>query len=294
MCWALRDVIDEFISLHGTVDLLEDQLTDIEWATIRVIKDFLGKLTVSTKACESSESTLDLVLPYTDYILQIFEKHKNEYKDDPTFASMFNSGWKKMDKYYKLLDKSPAYVTAIVLHPSRKWRWIEKHWKAEWIPSAKEKMKTFWETKYKPDDEALITSSATASTLLAKPPNEFLQWIQDKEDDTTTRDEYLRYCALPQVPGVTQGYKWWLEPTQQKNFLYLSKMAIDILSIPAMSADPERLFSGAKITISDRRNRLGIYTIEALECLKSWLKIQIFVDNDDDEDIRAEEMEDTS
>ena len=48
-------------------------------------------------------------------------------------------------------------------------------------------------------------------------------------------------------------------------------MALDILSIPAMSADPERLFSGAKLTISDRRARLGIETIQALECLKSWL-----------------------
>jgi hypothetical protein len=61
-------------------------------------------------------------------------------------------------------------------------------------------------------------------------------------------------------------------------------MALDILSIPAMSADPERLFSGAKITISDRRTSLGIYTIEALECLKSWLKIEAFID-DDKEDI---------
>ena len=50
-------------------------------------------------------------------------------------------------------------------------------------------------------------------------------------------------------------------------------MALDILSISAMSADPERLFSGAKITITDRRNQLGIDTIEALECLKSWLGI---------------------
>jgi hypothetical protein len=58
-------------------------------------------------------------------------------------------------------------------------------------------------------------------------------------------------------------------------------MALNILSIPAMSADPERLFSGAKITISDRRNRLGIYTIEALECLKSWLKIEAFEEEDD-------------
>ena len=40
-----------------------------------------------------------------------------------------------------------------------------------------------------------------------------------------------------------------------------------------MSADPERLFSGAKITITDRRNRLGIKTIQALECLKSWMGI---------------------
>jgi hAT family C-terminal dimerisation region len=48
-------------------------------------------------------------------------------------------------------------------------------------------------------------------------------------------------------------------------------MALDILSIPAMLAELERLFSGAKITITDRRNRLGIESIKAIECLKSWL-----------------------
>ena len=47
-------------------------------------------------------------------------------------------------------------------------------------------------------------------------------------------------------------------------------MALDILSIPAMSADPERAFSGAKITLTDRRNKLGIKMIKWLECLKSW------------------------
>jgi hypothetical protein len=57
-------------------------------------------------------------------------------------------------------------------------------------------------------------------------------------------------------------------------------MAFDILLIPAMSADPKRLFSGAKITISDRRNRFNIYTIKALECLKSWLKIKAFKKED--------------
>jgi hypothetical protein len=41
-----------------------------------------------------------------------------------------------------------------------------------------------------------------------------------------------------------------------------------------MAAEPERLFSGAKISITDRRNRLGIEVIQALECLKSWLQLE--------------------
>lgn len=47
-------------------------------------------------------------------------------------------------------------------------------------------------------------------------------------------------------------------------------MAGDILSVPAMSAECERVFSSAKLLISDRRNKLGADVIEAAECLKSW------------------------
>ena len=60
-----------------------------------------------------------------------------------------------------------------------------------------------------------------------------------------------------------------------------------------MLADLERLFSSAKITISNRRNRLGIFTIKALECLKSWLKIKTFLDNNnDDRGINKENIKD--
>jgi hAT family C-terminal dimerisation region len=294
-CWALRDIIDEFIELHGSNDLKKDQLTDEEWATVRVIKDFLEKLSMSTKACESRESTLDLSLPCSDYILSLFERLKTQYKDDPTFASMFNSGWAKMDKYYKLTDKTPAYVAAMVLHPSRKWKWIEKHWKSDWVPEAKERMLKFWETSYKPSSTSITLSSPQiTSDSSTKPPNDFLEWLKDDDEEDPTADEYARYVTQPQVMGIKQGYKWWLEPTQQKNYPNLSRMALDVLSIPAMSADPERLFSGAKITISDRRNRLGILTVEALECLKSWLKISGFEDNDEELDGLEEVYEEVS
>jgi hypothetical protein len=45
---------------------------------------------------------------------------------------------------------------------------------------------------------------------------------------------------------------------------------LDYLTIPAMSAEPERVFSAAKITLLDRRCRMEDDAIEALECPKSW------------------------
>ena len=120
-------------------------------------------------------------------------------------------------------------------------------------------MKEFWEKKYKP----MSNSPSTAKPPLPannKNTNTFFEWLNN-DTDKAIQDKYKRYCALPQIPGIKQGYKWWLKPTQQETFPYLSKMALNILLIPAMLADPERLFSGAKITISDRHNHLGIKTI---------------------------------
>jgi hypothetical protein len=68
--------------------------------------------------------------------------------------------------------------------------------------------------------------------------------------------------------------KWWLLPEQQRDYPNLSRMALDILSIPAMSASIERLFSSANITVSDRRNQLIPNTIEVIENLKSWQKMK--------------------
>jgi len=56
-------------------------------------------------------------------------------------------------------------------------------------------------------------------------------------------------------------------------------MALDIFSIPAMSADPERLISSSQQVVKDTRNRLKNDALEALECLKSWAKEGILLSN---------------
>jgi hypothetical protein len=47
-------------------------------------------------------------------------------------------------------------------------------------------------------------------------------------------------------------------------------MAIDILSIPPMSDELERVFSGARRIVSWDRGQMEPETIEMRECLKHW------------------------
>jgi hypothetical protein len=69
----------------------------------------------------------------------------------------------------------------------------------------------------------------------------------------------------------------------------VSVWAFDILAVPAMSAECERIFSSAKKLVSPERNRLHEQIIEASECLKNWWDRELIVQQphvleDDDSD----------
>lgn len=84
---------------------------------------------------------------------------------------------------------------------------------------------------------------------------------------------------------------WWLASPQRARWPKLSQWAINILSIPAMSAEPERVFSGARRTISWERMQLGEETIQMLECLKHWIRSGLVTDIVDMENVDNEEEE---
>jgi len=52
----------------------------------------------------------------------------------------------------------------------------------------------------------------------------------------------------------------------------LALMALDVLSPPPMSDEPERIFSSAGATLGKRRTSLDSSCLEAIECLKAWVK----------------------
>ncbi len=73
-------------------------------------------------------------------------------------------------------------------------------------------------------------------------------------------------------PGKKGALAWWYQDTQRQRWPRLSLMAIDILSIPPMSNELERVFSGARRTVSWDRGQMEPETIEMRECLKHWKK----------------------
>jgi hypothetical protein len=84
------------------------------------IGDFFRELHETLLLLESLTSTLNNVLPAIDYILELFETKKVEFKDDPVLGPCINSGWSKLVKYYKKTSDSPAYIKALVLNPAYK------------------------------------------------------------------------------------------------------------------------------------------------------------------------------
>ena len=63
----------------------------------------------------------------------------------------------------------------------------------------------------------------------------------------------------------------------------LARIAFNVFSVSSMSVEPERVVSGylpihdhadcrCNLTITDLRNRLDADTVEAIECLKWWIK----------------------
>ena len=68
--------------------------------------------------------------------------------------------------------------------------------------------------------------------------------------------------------------QWWSNPVSKDRWPRLSKFAIFVLSFPPMSDEAERVFSGARRTISWDRARLAPDVIEAIECYHHFLKEQ--------------------
>jgi hypothetical protein len=181
-------------------------------------------------------------------------------------AASLNNLWVVLDKYYKLTDQCPLiYFMAVLLNPRRGLKYFERRWDK---PSLKKMIKPhlkacqdYWRKEYLPLNQA---NSSLSQVIPRK--RTFLEEYLDDDEDVLLVDEFSAY--LREVPiKVPKGIKlnlfhWW--HGKRDTYPTLSQLALDVLSIPAMAAECERVFSGAKLMISDKRRKLAPDIIQAV------------------------------
>lgn len=217
-----------------------------------------------------------------DFLLEMFEEGVDKYRHDEYMSTCIEAGWTMLiDYYYRKADRAPTYIAAIVLDPTKKWAYFRDR-KPEWRNSAKETLQNFWEQFYHSSTAGRAQRADTEEIPIPDSTNLFLLWMEKKQaqpiDDLDELEQYTSEARLIEVGSSVLS--WWVNPAQRSRFPLLSAMAIDIFSIPAMSSQAERVFSGAKNAISDERASLQIDTIQALECLKSWFRADLFTQED--------------
>ncbi|KJZ68326.1 hypothetical protein HIM_12281 [Hirsutella minnesotensis 3608] len=272
--WVLRPKIRQAITVFCSEEpaLQEDALHSCDWIVLAEIHKFLEPFHDATIANESWKKSISDVLPTMDYLLHHIEAARNT-TDIPHLATMMETAWAKLADYYELTEDSPVYSAATVLNPSLKWTYMEKTWedRQEWIERAKARVGQLWRDEYKPASQCCITRPIPEQRPDAKRPNGYKIWMKEQKATIFSMDddEYDVYCREP-VIMVSDPLKWWLDPAQRRRFPGLSLMAIDILSIAPMSAETERLFSKAKLSVTDQRGSMNVETLNLVECLRSW------------------------
>jgi hAT family C-terminal dimerisation region len=222
-------------------------------------------------------------------------------KSKPLNACIISS-LTKLREYYRLLDSCPAYAAAQVFNPARK----ESHFERDWRGGGGQKVglrlpeKIFGafgnlsirakclNTRYPnvnpparspnfpttPNGESVSTDDTSDSTHDHDSENDegetdlFGDYIY-QESGVGSPDKYDIYCQDRRWTKTPSNlFMYW--ESKASNFPSMAQMAFGLLSIPAMSAECERVFSSCKILLSDWRNRLKPGIIEAIECVRYW------------------------
>ena len=286
--------------------VLDDKLEDSDWDVIEVFLKVLGAFdAISTRLQGNGEPDEDGHIrsgAFWEYF-QSFEfllNHLETLKTNTDLVdgldsnsvamvrSHINLAWEKLDSYYQKLCP-PAYASAIVLHPCYGWAALAKYFKGnphakEWLSEYKHSVKKLWENDYQNMPLKSAGASSASASISYKVRSEFETFLdsamQDDEDDMTAMnagidpflDEYERYCrtwrrADPQL-YQENPYLWW--KAHEKEYPRLSRMASDVLSIPAMSAQTEREFSSCGRMVGALRTRLDRRGIAMSQCVRSW------------------------
>lgn len=284
------------------------ELSDDDWqmitATGEVLEDLEDALRTlegdgiarqrSTGFTEAYGSMWDYTIGF-EWLLERLELWKtlaSSFPQPEHFSVNINLAWDKLQTYYLKLDDTPVYYGAIALHPAYRWEFFTTYWDQQsWIDRAKKIVQDLWDTEYKGITIEVIQQQPSLKRRKAfedKFGRKREAWCSRHEPSPSSLslsasqsptpelqgppalDEYARWQDSIDITDneVVDPFAYWHE--RRGIYPRLSQMALDLLSVPAMSAEVERLFSAAGRMVTAERSRLDANTISIFQSLRSW------------------------
>ena len=145
-----------------------------------------------------------------DFILSHYEKAKITYANYDVLKNMVNLGWQKIEKYYSKTNKSPAYVAAIILNPTRKVKYIDDYQRSSQAKGVKEVVRKLQQEEYK----LINTLNVNTLTPLTM-SNEYKLWLSVIDAPEVIEDKYKVYLEAKKVFGYLRPINYWLDLKQK-------------------------------------------------------------------------------
>jgi hypothetical protein len=130
--------------------------------------------------------------------------------------------------------------------------------------------------------QSLISTLKEYCEVSKTHPKEKLHRTASSYDDdlfgnlqTEQKDEVDTYPSQPIANPDCDPILWWKTYDSGRESA-LSGIAINLFATQASSVASERVFSGARDIITDKRFRLSEETINAIICCKSWMNSYFF------------------
>lgn len=242
-----RTRIEVFVAM--VPELQDDKLTEDDWNDLvdimRLLKPF-KMLTILGEECGTLYGSVGSILWGFDMLLEMLEKEREKSRpSDAPFQKALDASWGKLNKYYNLTDKSSVYVVALMLDPRMKYEYFKRNWRVDWLEDAMRKMRSTFNQYHSGE---YTTTSATPMESQREEDSFNIHKLQfgDMEQGA---DELTRYLDAPVLVLVDEAtndtfdpLEWW----KGNAFEYptLARIAFNVFSIPSMSVEPERVFSG--------------------------------------------------
>ncbi|KAJ3572595.1 hypothetical protein NP233_g2975 [Leucocoprinus birnbaumii] len=269
----LRSVIKQFLEIPEFGDLKVHAITDTEWKSLEVFAEILS-VPHAFQHCLSGEKT-----PILSEAIPAFEamsyKWKQQQASYPEVASIIQAGIDKLAVYQQRAETVPAYIVSMVLSPSMKLGHFYKNRPHE-VPFARETFMKEMRPYYSLMSHSHLPRAPGARSPVT-PGTSGRSWADDilslgavtpvrtTAGYASLEAEVEAYlCKPPRT--VTKIIDYWQD--NQLRYPTLFAAALDFLPIQSSAVPCERVFSSAKETMTDRRNKISRSLMEELQMLK--------------------------